>query len=365
MANIHLIGGEKGGVGKSVVARVLAQYMIDKDIPFVGFDTDQVAWIADAVLHRFRIPMLVDSYESLDTMVELAAENPEERILVDLAAQTHERLVKWIDESGVLEALSDHGLSLTYWHVMDSGKDSVALLKSLIDRFGSRLNYVIVLNQLRGDNFDLFEKSGEKAQADGLQREDRLAEAAESGRHRQDRRREQQLLVGAAKEPRDRQGPRNTPAAAREGVAATRLSTNRQRRYLTQSKGSAMNKELFDKGLAIRKSVIGAEFVDKALATADDFNMPLQELVTEYCWGAVWGREGLEKKTRSLLNIAMLSTLNRPHELKVHVKGAIRNGATKEEIREVLLQVAIYAGVPAAVDSFRVAKEALGELEKK
>jgi 4-carboxymuconolactone decarboxylase len=130
-------------------------------------------------------------------------------------------------------------------------------------------------------------------------------------------------------------------------------------------KGSAMNKELFDKGLAIRKSVIGTEFVEKALASADDFNMPLQELVTEYCWGAVWGREGLEKKTRSLLNIAMLSTLNRPHELKVHVKGAIRNGATKTEIREVLLQVAIYAGVPAAVDSFRVAKEALVELEKK
>ncbi len=126
-----------------------------------------------------------------------------------------------------------------------------------------------------------------------------------------------------------------------------------------------MNKELFDKGLAIRKSVIGAEFVDKALATADDFDMPLQELVAEYCWGAAWGREGLEKKTRSLLNIAMLSTLNRPHELKVHVKGAIRNCATKEETPEVLLQVAIYGGVPSAVDSFRVAKEALGELEKK
>ncbi len=126
-----------------------------------------------------------------------------------------------------------------------------------------------------------------------------------------------------------------------------------------------MSKEMFDKGLAIRKSVIGTEFVDKALATADDFNMPLQELVTEYCWGAVWGREGLTKKMRSLLNIAMLSTLNRPHELKVHVKGAITNGASKEEIRETLMQVAIYAGVPAAVDSFRVAKEALGEIEKK
>jgi 4-carboxymuconolactone decarboxylase len=130
------------------------------------------------------------------------------------------------------------------------------------------------------------------------------------------------------------------------------------------AKGISMNKELFDKGLAIRKSVIGAEFVDKALAAADDFNMPLQELVTEYFWGAVWGRDGLSKKTRSLLNIAMLGTLNRPHELKVHVKGAIRNGATKEEIRETLMQLAIYAGVPAAVDSFRLAKEALAELEK-
>jgi 4-carboxymuconolactone decarboxylase len=126
-----------------------------------------------------------------------------------------------------------------------------------------------------------------------------------------------------------------------------------------------MSKETFDKGLAIRKSVIGAEFVDKAFANADDFTMPLQELVTEYCWGAVWGREGLEKKIRSLLNIAMLSTLNRPNELKVHVKGAIRNGATKEEIRETLMQVAIYAGVPAAVDSFRHAKDALAELEAK
>jgi len=125
-----------------------------------------------------------------------------------------------------------------------------------------------------------------------------------------------------------------------------------------------MNDELFERGLAIRKSVLGAEFVDKAIASADDFNMPLQRLVTEYCWGAVWGREALPKKTRSLLNIAMIGCLNRNHELKMHVKGAIRNGCTKEEIREVLLQVAIYGGVPAAVDSFRVAKEALAELEK-
>ena len=122
---------------------------------------------------------------------------------------------------------------------------------------------------------------------------------------------------------------------------------------------------MFDKGLAIRKSVIGAEFVDKALASADDFNMPMQRLTTEYCWGAVWGREdGLPKKTRSMLNLAMLSALNRPHELKMHIGGALRNGVTKAEIREVLLQVAIYCGIPAGVDAFRVARETFAELEK-
>jgi hypothetical protein len=165
MTNIHLIGGEKGGVGKSVVARVLAQYMIDKNIPFVGFDTDRSHGSLMRFYEDFASPMLIDSYESLDTMVELAAEHPDERILVDLAAQTHEPLVKWVDESGVLEALSDLGLSLTYWHVMDSGKDSVTLLKRLFDRFGSRLDYVIVLNQLRAESFDLFERSPVKTQA--------------------------------------------------------------------------------------------------------------------------------------------------------------------------------------------------------
>lgn len=124
-----------------------------------------------------------------------------------------------------------------------------------------------------------------------------------------------------------------------------------------------MNDELFERGLQMRRTVLGNEYVEKSIAGADDFTKPLQRLVTEYCWGAVWGREELPMKTRSLLNIAMISTLNRKHELKMHVKGAIRNGCTKDEIREVLLQVAIYAGVPAAVDSFRTAKEALQELE--
>lgn len=122
-----------------------------------------------------------------------------------------------------------------------------------------------------------------------------------------------------------------------------------------------MDKETFERGLDIRKSVLGAEFVEKSLNSADDFNRPMQELVTEYCWGAVWGREELPRKVRSMLNLAMLSALNRPHELKMHVRGALRNGVTKEEIREVLLQVAIYCGVPAAIDAFRTAREVFSE----
>jgi hypothetical protein len=168
MANIHLIGGEKGGVGKSMVARVLAQYMIDKNIPFIGFDTDRSHSSLIRFYDDYASPILIDTYESLDTMVELAVENPGERVLVDLAAQTHERLVKWMDEAGVLDALRELGLSLTYWHVMDSGKDSVSLLKSLLDRFGERLDYVIVLNELRGESFEIFDRSPEKARARAL-----------------------------------------------------------------------------------------------------------------------------------------------------------------------------------------------------
>jgi 4-carboxymuconolactone decarboxylase len=125
-----------------------------------------------------------------------------------------------------------------------------------------------------------------------------------------------------------------------------------------------VDKDTYDIGLKIRKAVLGADYVDKALATADEFNMPMQQLTTEYCWGAVWGRETLPLKIRSMLNLAMISALNRPHELKVHVKGALRNGLSKDEIREVFLQVAIYCGVPAGVDSFRIAREAFAEMEK-
>jgi 4-carboxymuconolactone decarboxylase len=122
-----------------------------------------------------------------------------------------------------------------------------------------------------------------------------------------------------------------------------------------------MHKELFEKGLQVRREVLDAEYVDNAIRNADDFSQPLQELVTEFCWGAVWNRPGLDRKTRSIINLAMLTALNRPHEIRLHVRGALNNGLTKEEIREVLLQTAIYCGVPAAIDSFRVAREVFAE----
>ena len=113
----------------------------------------------------------------------------------------------------------------------------------------------------------------------------------------------------------------------------------------------------FDQGLAVRRRVLGPRYVDEAMRAADDFTRPLQELVTEYCWGAVWTRPGLPWKTRSLLNLAMLTALNRPHEVRLHLRGALNNGCTREEITEVLLQTAIYCGVPAAVVAFRCARE--------
>jgi 4-carboxymuconolactone decarboxylase len=125
-----------------------------------------------------------------------------------------------------------------------------------------------------------------------------------------------------------------------------------------------MDQKMHDKGLEIRKAVLGEAYVTNALKTIDDFNRPFQEMLNEYCWGTVWGREELPRKTRSMLNIAMISILNRPHELRAHLKGALTNGVTREEIREILMQVAIYAGVPAAVDSFRIARELFAELDK-
>ncbi len=125
-----------------------------------------------------------------------------------------------------------------------------------------------------------------------------------------------------------------------------------------------MTNETYDRGLALRKEVLGAEYVEKSLAAADDFSRPMQELSTEYCWGKVWSRPGLTRRERSLLNIGMISALNRPHELKLHVKAALTNGLTRDQIREALLQVAIYCGVPAGLDSTRIAREAFAELDK-
>jgi len=122
-----------------------------------------------------------------------------------------------------------------------------------------------------------------------------------------------------------------------------------------------MNKELYDSGLQTRREVLGAEYVDASIRSADDFSMPMQELVTQYCWGDVWNRPGLDRRTRSLLNLAMITALNRPHELRLHVRGAINNGVTKDEIKEVFLQAAVYCGVPAAIDSFRNAREVFKE----
>lgn len=122
-----------------------------------------------------------------------------------------------------------------------------------------------------------------------------------------------------------------------------------------------MNQELFDRGLATRREVLGADYVDAVIRDADDFSRPLQELVTQYAWGDVWNRPGLDRRTRSLLNLAILTALNRPHELKLHLKGALRNGVTKDEIREVFLHAAVYCGMPAAVDSFRLAREVFAE----
>ena len=165
MANIHFIGGEKGGVGKSLMARVLAQYLIDHEHAFIGFDTDRSHGALMRFYEGFASPIIVDSYEALDAIMEAAVDEPERRVLVDLAAQTHDPLVRWMDDSGVLNLADETGVAIHYWHVMDSGKDSVDLLRKLLDRFGKDLKYVLVRNQVRGNNFSVLEQSGEQARA--------------------------------------------------------------------------------------------------------------------------------------------------------------------------------------------------------
>lgn len=167
-SRVHLIGGEKGGVGKSMMSRLLAQYFIDHEVPFVGFDTDRSHGSLLRFYADYASPALIDRFEALDAIVEAAIEEPGRRVLVDLAAQTHEPLVKWMDDSGVLDMSDLSGIALTYWHVMDSGRDSVDLLAHLLDRFGQRVHYVVVRNQLRGDDFGQLDRSGQLTRAIGL-----------------------------------------------------------------------------------------------------------------------------------------------------------------------------------------------------
>lgn len=123
-----------------------------------------------------------------------------------------------------------------------------------------------------------------------------------------------------------------------------------------------MNESLYEAGLKTRREVLGDAYVDASLANADEFGQPLQELVTQYCWGDIWNRQDLDRKTRSLLNLAMLTALNRSQELRAHIRGAINNGASKAEIREVFLQAAVYCGVPSGVESFRAAREVFKDM---
>ncbi len=160
-AHVHLIGGEKGGVGKSMVSRLLAQYFIDHDIPFLGFDTDRSHGSLMRFYAGYASPVLVDRYEALDTIIE-SQHRPARPACAGRPGGADARTAgQWMDESGVLDLADVSGLAIHYWHVMDSGRDSVDLLKKLLDRFGHRLQYVLVRNQLRGDDFSQLEQSGE------------------------------------------------------------------------------------------------------------------------------------------------------------------------------------------------------------
>jgi hypothetical protein len=168
MSFIHFIGGEKGGVGKSLVARVLAQYFIDKGMPFIGIDTDKSHGALLRFYADFAAPAVLDKHDSLDPVIEYALEDPERRILVDLAAQTQEALAKWLEDADVISLAEAQGLKLKWWHVMDAGRDSVDLLRAWLDQFGGRIDLIIVLNELRGDRFDILETSGELARAESM-----------------------------------------------------------------------------------------------------------------------------------------------------------------------------------------------------
>lgn len=168
MSHIHFIGGEKGGVGKSLVSRLLAQYCIDRGLPLIGFDTDRSHGALLRFYGDFAAPVPLDAHDSLDRVVEAAAEQPQRRVVVDLAAQTADSLARWFDDAGVIELAEEMGLALSYWHVMDSGKDSVDLLGAWLERFGGRLPLVLVQNEVRGSGFEMLAASGLRERAESL-----------------------------------------------------------------------------------------------------------------------------------------------------------------------------------------------------
>jgi cellulose biosynthesis protein BcsQ len=168
MSTIHLIGGEKGGVGKSLLARILAQYLIDHAQAFQAFDADRTHGALLRFYAQYTQPALLDDFHSFDRVVEAAAADPHKTVLVDLSAQSFAPLVRWMEDSRVLETVTELQLTITYWHVMDAGRDSVELLRLLLDQFEARLPLVLVLNQVRGEQFDLLERSGQRARAQQL-----------------------------------------------------------------------------------------------------------------------------------------------------------------------------------------------------
>ncbi len=169
MASINFIGGEKGGVGKSVTARALAQYFIDKDVAFTGFDTDRSHHSFNRFYADYASPVVVDSYEGMDLIVAAFEDNPDQNVIVDLAAQTSSPLAKWIKDASLIELFSEMGVTVNLWHVMDDGRDAVDLLGRLVDSYGSGPNYVVVQNFGRGNDFVLLRESYalQKAQAQG------------------------------------------------------------------------------------------------------------------------------------------------------------------------------------------------------
>lgn len=168
MASINFIGGEKGGVGKSVTARVLAQYFIDKGMAFTGFDTDRSHHSFNRFYSDYASPVVVDSFEGLDLIVAVFEDNPQQSVIVDLAAQTSAPLAKWIHDASLLELFADMGIAVNFWHVMDDGRDAIDLLSHVIDTYGPAPNYIVVQNHGRGSNFSLLRASHALQKAEAL-----------------------------------------------------------------------------------------------------------------------------------------------------------------------------------------------------